>query len=146
MPYPPNATECAELFQELKELDSRYASEYAPRKYEIIHDLAEAHFYAARPYFQAGLDHPDPDYRWACISAVATHWEDKEDFLVRKLMNMAQHDIDDDVRLLAASSLGFLRVSEAEPLLRAISQSTSEEQGIIDAARRALIELRSPSP
>ncbi len=63
------------LFAELQQLDAEPSRAFNEKKYEIIHDLAEAHFDEAISYFVAGLENPDPHYRRACISALVTHWQ-----------------------------------------------------------------------
>jgi HEAT repeat protein len=139
--YPPNQEECKKLFQELQELDAKYATEYHVRKYEIIHDLAEAKYYEARPYFIRGLRHPDPDYRWEAISALATHWQDDDPEVVALLMEMALNDSDVQVRMIAISSLGYLGIRSAVPLLKQILQDDSQGVDILDSARRSLSAL-----
>jgi len=141
MTYPPSKEECVNLFSELKKLDSAIASEFTPRKYEIIHDLAEAHFYEAKPYFVSGLESGDPDYRWACISALVTHWSADDSNIVDKLMEMAEQDSDVDVRIIAISSLGFLKIRNAKPLLEKISASGTEEKHIVETAQKTMRNL-----
>ena len=139
--YPPSPAECVVLFEELKRLDLVPAADFTPRKYEIIHDLAEAHFYDARPYFVEGLANPDPDYRWACISALIIHWKDSNSTLTSKVIAMAELDPDVQVRMIAVSSLGFLELHSAIPLLERIANSNTEDADVIGAAKDALAKL-----
>lgn len=127
MAYPPNEEESRALFVELQELDSAPSKGYVTRKYEIIHDLAEARFYEAKPYFISGLDDPDPDYRWSCISALITHWQARDSQIVSRLLNMARNDPDASVRDIAIDSLGILAVQESLPLLKQIVENSQED-------------------
>ena len=120
MAYPPSESEARAMFNELKHLDTSTGVEFDARKYEIIHDIAEAHFYKARPYLIRGLDSKDPDYRIACISALVTHWQYKDDYVVSRLFEMAVNDPDEEAQYMAISSLGFLKVEKSLPLLKNI--------------------------
>lgn len=141
MSYPLKEEECLQLFEELKKLDASSSAEFSPRKYEIIHDLAEARFFEAKPYFVSGLNNPDPDYRWACVSALVTHWQESDQRIVDRLVEMAKFDSDTQVRMIAISSLGFLKVKSAKPMLEELSKSSTEDPDIAQAAREALSML-----
>lgn len=141
MTYPPKRGEALKLFRELKRLDATTGSEYNARKYEIIHDLAEAHLYDAKSYLVEGLESRDPDYRWACISALATHWRDKDDRIVRKLLEMAEHDPDIQVRMIAIDSLGrSLAIPESLPTIRRVIEDENED---LDLRKIAYISFQS---
>jgi HEAT repeat protein len=118
MTYPPTLEKCQKIFKHLKDLDTKNETEYNSEKYELIHDLAEAEFYEAKSYFIKGLDSDDPDYRWACLTALVTHWKEKT--IILKLFEMAKNDGDTDVKYLAISSLGILKEKKALPLLKKI--------------------------
>jgi len=144
--YPPGPERSRELFQELKELDEKYPEkEYPetlhPRKYEIIHDLAEAHFYEAKEYFTRGLDSSDADYRWECISALVTHWGAAEPQIVSKLRDMAENDPDEQVRLIALDSLGNLRIQSSLSQLRVVALDDGEPPDIRRTAYRAILKI-----
>jgi|GEM_PF-5445040 len=144
--YPPDLARSRELFQELKELDRKFpADEYPetfhPRKYEIIHDLAEARFFEAKEYFIQGLDSADADYRWECISALVTHWEIDEPLVVSKLVDKAKNDPDEQVRLIAIDSLGNLQISNVLSLLKQIALDEEEATDIRKTAYRAIIKI-----
>lgn len=141
--YPPSHEECERLFHELTTLDTQHRNQYCARKYEIIHDLAEAKYYEARLYFINGLNHSDPDYRWACISALATHWQDDDQTIVVVLKNIASDDSDPQVRMLAIDSLANLNVRSAVPLLQRILQDSSQDPDILDTTRKALGKLET---
>jgi HEAT repeat protein len=129
------------LFDELKALDSTTNAEFNARKYTIIHDLAEAHFVEARSYFLAGLDNPDPDYRWACISALATHWKDTDPQLISKLTALTEHDPDAQVRMISAESLGRLQVYSALPTLKRIVENEQEGTQNRQTAYEAILRI-----
>lgn len=146
MTYPPSNCESQRLFSELKRLDMMPGDEYNARKYEIIHDLAEAHFYEAKSYFISGLENPDPDYRWACISALVTHWQSRDAHVISALLNMAENDPDVGVRDIAISSLGTLKLQEALPLLKRIVEHDKEPLGIRKTAYLSILEILGHSP
>lgn len=144
--YPPGPERSRALFQELKELDEKYPeNEYPetfhPRKYEIIHDLAEAHFYEAKEYFTRGLDSPDADYRYECVSALATHWGLTDSHIISKLVDKAKFDPDDQVRLIALDSLGNLRIQSSLSLLKEIALDDEEPSDIRRIAYRAIVKI-----
>jgi len=141
MTYPPPYPECVRLFDELKVLDSTTKAEFNSRKYEIIHDLAEARFVEARPYFIAGLDNPDPDYRYACISALATHWHDTDPQFVAKLIELAEHDPDTQVRMISTSSLGQFKLRSALPTLKRIVENKQEDTQHRQTAYEAILRI-----
>ena len=139
--YPPGPEASEKLFARLKQLDATTGVDYNPKKYKIIHDLAEAHFYKAKPYFIAGLDSPDPDYRWACISALATHWQDADELIVNKLLSMAEDDPDVQVRMIVVSALGrSLQIKESLPTLKRIIENRQED---IDVRKIAYLSYTS---
>lgn len=144
--YPPGLERSRELFQELKELDRKfpaneYPETYHPRKYEIIHDLAEARFFVAKEYFIQGLDSADADYRWECISALVTHWGLDEPLIVSKLVDRAKNDPDEQVRLIALDSLGNSRIPNALSLLKQIVLDEEEPPDIRRTAYRAILKI-----
>ena len=141
MSYPPSYSDGQELFEELKLLDSTTNDEFNQRKYVIIHDLAEARFLEARPYFVAGLENPDPDYRWACISALATHWQDTEPRFIAKLLDMARNDPDTQVRMIAIDSLGRLKVRVALTVLKRIVENEDEDPFHRQMAYEAILRI-----
>jgi HEAT repeat protein len=144
--YPPGREACKRLLEELTDLNAGHGTGYHARKYEIIHDLAEAKYYEARSVFVEGLQHPDPDYRWTCISALATHWQDDGPDVVTALMDMALHDPDVQVRMIAVDSLGYLGVRAAVPLLRRLMQDDGQDPDIVNTARDALDRLEAAPP
>jgi HEAT repeat protein len=145
MTYPPDHAECRRLFAELKHLDTSSGHEFNDRKYEIIHDLAEAHFYEAKPYFVAGLESPDPDYRWTCISALSTHWQDDDAEIVSMIYTMARIDPDVSVRDIAISSLGILKVREALPFLKQVFE-IEQDQGLRKSAYLSILKIVERPP
>jgi len=146
MTYPPDHAESQRLFEELKRLDEKAGDEQAATEYEIIHDLAEAHFYEAKPYFVAGLNNPDPDYRWHCISALVTHWRVADEEVVSRLLDIAENDTDITVRDIALASLGTLKVQEALPLLKRIVQDEPADQDLQKTAYLARLEILGHPP
>ncbi len=141
MAYPPKHSQCEQLFAELRRLDAQPGHEYDARKYEIIHDLAEGRFYEALPYFVEGLQSPDPDYRWACISALVTHWRYGNDQIVSKLLDLAETDPDEQVKQIAIDSLGILKVRRAVPLLRRTIEAPEDTPDIRKAAYLSLLRI-----
>jgi hypothetical protein len=148
--YPPDPQRSRALFQELKELDEKYPQKdypqtFHPRKYEIIHDLTEAHFYEAKEYFIRGLDSADADYRYECISALATHWGLTDSHIVSKLIDKAKYDPDEQVRLIALDSRGNLRIQSSLSLLKGIALDDEEPSGIQRIAYRAIVKISGRS-
>ena len=94
MTYPPDIITASKLFQELNTLDESSPGEYDAKKYELIHDLAEVKYYATKEYFVEGLSSKDPDYRWACISVLVTHWQDDDPKIIAFLLDMIENDLD----------------------------------------------------
>lgn len=144
MTYPPNSFECQKLFQELLKLDELDRGENNYRKYEIIHDLAEACFFEAKPYFFEGLNHPDADYRWACVSAIATHWQDRK--IIPRLFELVENDPDSSVRDIAISSLGMFKVKKALPLLKKIITSNKDDLHLQKIAYAAILRIMDYPP
>ncbi len=141
MSHLPTSQDCQRLFKELKQLDERTGFEFNARKYELIHDLAEGHWYEARFYLLTGMDSPDPDYRWACISALVTHWQGREPRIISRLMEMALHDPDEQVRQIAIDSLGIVKTREALPMLRQIIENSHEPADLMKAAYLSIMRI-----
>src|SRR5258708_33379986 len=141
MTYPPSQAECAIMYDELKRLDASGTVEVDNRKYTIIHDLAEGHYFEARQYFTAGLNHLDPHYRYACISALGTHWQDKDSAFIGKLLDMAESDKDGFVRLISAHILGWFRVPAALPILKRIVEMEAEDPTVRQIAYDAILAI-----
>jgi len=139
MNYPPDHEGAITLFKRLQELDEQNDFGTAEERYNIIHDLAEAHFYEATDYFIKGLENSDPDYRWYCISALATHWQVKSPDFIQKLLFLAEHDDDIVVRDIAIDSLGYLSVKEGVSVLRQIIINTQEPLDIRQSASYAFL-------
>ena len=115
------------------------------RAYEIIHELAEDRYSDARPVFIDGLGSPDPDYRVACIQALAFHWRDDGDEVTSGLAEMAERDPDAQVRHVSVSALGFLNIGRAATLLAHISENDAEEMWIREAAYEAMLRVSEGS-
>jgi HEAT repeat protein len=147
MEYPPTLEKSARLFAELQKLDSAGNPQTLRIRYEIIHDLAEAGFREAKDYFLEGLENPDADYRWACISALVTHWQEREPELILKLEAIAESDPDEQVRWIALDSLGILRVEEALPLLKKIVlERGGESDYIVSGAYGSILRIMGHPP
>lgn len=142
MGYPPTHEECKRLYAELKRLAGSTRASDRKRRYEIIHDLAEAGFLEAKDYFIRGLDSEDPDLRWACISALVTHWRDDSPRIVTKLTRLAEADPDEQVRRIAMDSLGILKVAAALPLLKRVVQRREKEtEFVVVGAYAAILRI-----
>lgn len=145
MTYPPDMKEASKLFQELNTLDKGSPGEYDAKKYELIHDLAEAKYYPAKEYFVEGLSSKDPDYRWACVSALVTHWQDDDPRIIAFLMDMIENDPDGQVRDIAVSSLGILSIQDALPLLKDITLNEREDRITRKAAYVSILRILNQS-
>jgi HEAT repeat protein len=141
MNYPPTHDQAMRLFEELKSLDAETGSVFNSRKYEIIHDLAEANFFEAKPYLAAGMKNPDPDYRWECISALVTHWGLTDPQIISGLLELAATDPDVQVRYIAIASLGQLKVKQSLPLLKLIAKDSSSDPLLTETAYISLLEI-----
>jgi HEAT repeat protein len=143
--YPPDPKECDQLFEELKGLDSEPEEKSAARRYEIIHDLAEARFFEAKLHLVEGLNNHGPDYRWSCVSALFTHWQDSDPMIVARLLDMVENDPDVTVRNVAIDSLGILKLREALPLLRRMVES-EEDPDLRKTAYLAILRVLEHRP
>ena len=144
MIHPAATVELQSLFYELKQLDQVSSAEYEGRKYRIIHELAEGQYYEAKSYFVKGLESSDPDYRYACISALTTHWRDADEEIIAGLLRIAQTDPENMVRLIAVDSLGILRIQDAFSTLQKIAENKKESVQLRETAYNALLNLPRP--
>jgi HEAT repeat protein len=144
--YPPGQEEAKQLFEELVRLDNSESKGFDNRKYELIHDIAEAHYFQAKDYFLLGLDNPDPDYRWACISALATLWRITDAEFTKKIMGLAETDPDLTVRDIAIDSLGRLKIKEAFQILMKIAKNEAEMIELREKAAISVLRIRNIYP